>query len=156
MSTRERFRSVRWLVPGILAGIGLMVCTGCPGLGGASTNAALQQLLEDLQIGQDANAVTIRIVNGSAGLTEELDLRIDGVLQTFTCEADAGTCNFSLGYVPSRIEGVEERRLDEEDVYQGGRILDGNAKFIFTEDYFGPGSVIVFQLSEEQAEPSVI
>lgn len=154
MHRSERSLSVRWAIVGGLAGIVLLLCAGCPS--NTSVNSVLHQILANMQEGSGTQSIRIRIVNGSEGLTEELDLRIDGTIQTFSCDAEDMTCNFNLGILPVTVEAVEERRLDADGLYRGGRIFSGQAGFTFTRDQFENGSTIVFQLSEDQAEAFVL
>jgi len=145
---RERLAVVRCIALSSFVAAGMVVWTGCP-----SPNNVLRDLAGEVL---DSSTLNIRIVNQSEGKTEELDLRIDGALRTFTCDADAQICNFSLGAVPSRVEAVEERRLDDEGAFTGGRDFEGQSEFTFTQDDFQAGSTIVYQLGEDSASAFVL
>ena len=138
-------------------GAGLVVWTGCGGASPSNVSDLISRLGVDLDIGAEATGLTIRIVNLSAGLTEELYVRVNGVPRTFTCEPEVvGVCDSVLAELPSLLEVVEERRVDEEGAYWGGRHLEGQPGFTFTRNDFQPGSIILFQLSEEEASAQVL
>ena len=156
MLTRERLGSIKRILLGGLMGAGLLVWTGCGGVSPSNVSDLISQLGGDLDIGAAATGLTIRIVNQSADLTEELDVRVDGVLRTFTCEPEVGVCDSVLAELPSLLEVVAERRLDEEGGFRGGRNLEGQPGFTFTPSDLQPGAIIVFQFSEEEASARVL
>jgi len=150
--TRRHLGLAKRTVAGVVAATSLLAGAGCGFLAtGQQLNNVLKQLVGQLDIDTNPDAVTIRIINQSGGLTEQLDLRIDGLLQTFTCESEQGICDFTLDTQPSAVEAVEERRLDADGAYRGGRSFEGQEEFTFGEEDIFAGTTIVFQLSESLA-----
>lgn len=138
----------------VLAGLG----TGCI-LGQqdpTQLNRFLQALIDESGLPVSSDTVTVRIINLSDGLTEELDLQVDGFVETFECTAEEGVCNFLLAEVPAMVETLEERRFDEDENFAGGRVFVGQEEFVFTQDDYSAGSIIVFRLSETSAEAFVL
>ena len=152
MFTRRRPGSVKRTAAGALVAVSLLAGVGCGFLAtGQQLNAVLKQLVGQLDLDTNPDAVTIRIINQSGGLTEQLDLRVDGLLQTFTCKSEEGICDFTLDTQPSLVEAVEERRLDADGAFRGGRSFEGQEEFTFGEEDIFAGTTIVFQLSESLA-----
>ncbi len=145
MPTSRHLISVKYALLGGLVATSLVVCTGCP------TGADIS----GLPAPPDPTTVTIRLINQTNDLTEELDVRIDGDLRTFTCTAEEGISNTVLEAFPSLVEAVEERRFDAMGGYRGGRDFEGEDEFTLTRADFEPGSIIVFRLSELAAAVSV-
>jgi hypothetical protein len=138
----------------VASAVGL-VMAGCGFFAPVDVNAILKQLAEENNV-LPQRALTIRIVNLSDGLTEQLVVRIDDELQTLTCEAGQSICDFDLAFLPDRVEAIEERRLDADDNFAGGRTLDGQDAFSFTSDDYDFGSTIIYEFSETAASAEVL
>ena len=152
MVTRERYGTIRRTAVAVILGASLVAGAGCGFLATSQDlNAILEELVADLDLPTDTGIVTIRIINQSGGLTEQIDLRVDGLLQTFTCESEEGICDFGLDTLPSVVEAVAERRLDEDGGFRGGRSFEGQEEFTFSGTDIQAGTTIVFQLSESLA-----
>jgi hypothetical protein len=156
VKTINRPLKMRFFAAAGLTLASLFALTGCfPGAG-----LSVNQLLRELAASQDpaaANpALTIRVVNQTAGLDELVRVEIDGEEETLFCSADEGTCDFLLVNLPSRVEAIEEERYNADGDFAGGRTFAGQPEWIFTTNEFTTGSIILFLLAEDEASAQVL
>ena len=145
----------------LVSGFIPLLLAGCP-----STNL-LNQILtgqisqltaeyaEQAQQLMDPNViVTIRIINKS-GIREELDLLVDNEPTTIYCESGTSIADWVISPCPSRIELVQERRVDEMGNWKGARNFGGLEEYIFTGEEFECGSYLLLELSDTETKATI-
>ena len=143
-----------------LVGLCAWMLAGATGCGFTVTTSDLESLISTVlgtEIDTTADMATLRIINQTDGLDEELTLDIDGTELTFSCTTEQPVCDFLLTPCPERIEAISEQRLDSTGAFQGGRNFKGNdAEFILDRSDFSCGDVIIFRFTNSEAEAFVL
>jgi hypothetical protein len=152
LNSASRFRVSGFAV--LTAGILFVVAGGC-GYASINVNDVLDAQIRDVTGTVPTNTSTILLVNQTQ-TTIELDILVDGTLNTVTVTPDEGEKSFTPTVCPLTVEVVLERRLNSLGAVVGGRNFDHNAAFVFTEDEFTCVSTIVFTFTEDQTTPAVL
>jgi hypothetical protein len=86
----------------------------------------------------------------------ELDIMVDGTAQTLTCSAALQRCDFPISGCPTQVEAVQQRYLDSQGRFVGGRNFNSSADFTFTPGEFDCDSVLIFKFTDTTAEAFAI
>ncbi len=126
-----------------LLAVGLAGCV-IGGGSGSVLSGQFDRFLGDLA----GNTVFFQIVNEDE-LGSEIELRLDGEIQTVDCDPGSIQCIRFLNVCPEQIETVHIRKLEP-----GGDVLEefnytGTGQFVFTRDNFACGDTLFFDLSSE-------
>ncbi|HOB75784.1 MAG TPA: hypothetical protein PKG54_14805 [Phycisphaerae bacterium] len=146
--------TARWL-PGALAGVLLMAVTGCGNVSGSTINDIIDAQLRLQNPQLTTKTMRVLLVNQTEA-TIELDLLVDDALTTVACTPTEARCEFTPPTCPAKIEAVQERRLDPQGAYMGGRNFDENPDFIFTSDDLGCDATIVFTFTEDHTRVNAL
>jgi hypothetical protein len=152
LNSASRFEVGRFAL--ITAGLLLALAGGC-GYATISVNDILDAQIREATGTLPTDTSTILLVNQTQ-TTIELDILVDGTLNTVTVTPDEGRRSFTPTICPLTVEVVQERRLNSLGAQVGGRNFNGNAAFVFTEDEFSCESTIVFTFTEDQTNPAVL
>jgi hypothetical protein len=152
----QQDRRIHGVVLAAAAALSLAV-TGCGQSGGSLVNAILEAQLD--LVGDTApnpnETVRIQVINQTTR-TVELDLLVDGLPQTISCDPSEARCAFVPAECPGVVEAVQERELNEDGAFVGGRNFNGNPVFIFTDEEFQCGAVILFTFTDLEATAQVL
>ncbi len=134
----------------------VLLLAGCPGAS-APVNDLLSSQLKNLFPDFDLNPVVIRTIN-QTGANLELELLVDGLPQTIFCTAVLELCDTPLPACPTTVETVQQRLLDPQGRFLGGRNFDGAPNWIFNagEGEFKCGDTIIYKFTDRDAEAFVL
>lgn len=144
MSTRFAIGSALTLA---VAAMGLGLALGCTPQ--TSANAVLGGQIQSA-LGSIPNPVNLRVIN-QTNSDLELDLLIDGSPLRVSCPVILGVCDQPLLPCPETVEAVQQRTLDAQGRFTGGRNFNSTPAFTFTGDEISCGSVIVYQFTDTTA-----
>lgn len=137
------------------AGLLLVAAGGCNYYASVNINSILDAQIREATGTLPSDTSTILLVNQTQN-TIELDILVDGTLNTVTVTPDEGRKSFTPTVCPLTVQVVQERRLNSLGAQVGGRNYNGNAAFTFTEDEFDCQSTIVFTFTEDQTTATVL
>jgi hypothetical protein len=140
-------RRVR-LVTAMLLLIGLVQVACSPA---AQLSTVLNQQVEEVLGQLFDDVVIVRVINQTNN-DIELDLLVDNVGQTVDCSAALQVCDLVLSNCPQDIRAVEQRSLDPQGRFVGGRFFNDTDAFNFGPGEFDCQSVIVYKFTEGGAE----
>ena len=121
------------------------------GCGTPSAASILADLIED----RLPDFLLVTVIN--QGLNDvELDIMVDGSPQTLTCSSVLQRCDFPISGCPSQVEAIQQRYLDSQGRFVGGRNFNSSADFTFTSDEFTCDSVLIFKFTDTTAEAFAI
>lgn len=124
-----------------------LLAIGCTGV---IDNSGTNQVLDTIEAARE-NSFIVRVVN-ETGSNLVVEALVDGVTTNFgTCTPTQQVCDYLLTPCPQTIEIVQERRLDLNGNFAGGRNFQGNPDFIFTSGEFTCGSYLILQFSDTGA-----
>jgi hypothetical protein len=110
-------------------------------------NPQAQQILGQI----NTRTLEILVIN-QTGSDLELDLLIDGVQQQVTCSTLIEACPLILSTCPGEVAAVQQRTLDPQGQFIGGRNFNDNAAFTFSPGEFDCDSTLVYKFTATSAE----
>ncbi len=114
-------------------------------------------LAEQIQaaFGQIPDPINVRVVNQTSS-NVELDILVDGAPVRISCSIIQGVCDQPLLPCPQTVEAVQERLLNDQGQFTGGRNFNGSPDFTFTGGEISCGSVIIYQFTDTTASAFVL
>jgi hypothetical protein len=138
----------------VLASIALLLINGCNGA--SQVNTVLDQQISGALGAITKDYVLIRVVN-QTGSDLQLDYKIDGIAQaTLSCSAIQEVCDRIVTTCPQSIEATQQRTLDAQGRFVGGRNFNGSDAFSFTGDELSCDSVVLYKFTPTDATAQVI
>lgn len=137
------------LAVGSIAGLSILT-SGC-GTSRTVINAEIAAALAKV----DSNIVIVEVVNQTTN-DIQVDFTIDGLPQTVTCTTLQQVCPVTLPACPAEVRAVEQRSLDAQGRFVGGRLFNGNEAFSFTSGEFNCESVLIYKFTESGASAFAI
>ncbi len=139
-----------------IGGLGVMaaglLAVGCTGFG---TSSATNEVLDTIEAAREASII-VRVVN-ETGSNLVVEALVDGLTTNFgTCTPTEQVCDYLVTPCPQTIEIIQERRLDLNGNFAGGRNFQGNPAFNFTRGEFTCGSYLILQFSATGATAEAI
>ncbi len=117
----------------------------------SAVNTVLNQQVSEV-LGSIPEYLIVRVVNQTNN-DVQLDILVDGLQQTVTCSSLVQVCDLVLTDCPQVIQAAEQRSLDPQGRFVGGRIFNGNEAFTFRQgEEIQCDSVIVYKFTEGGAE----
>lgn len=134
----------------------VLIAAGCGVAGGGSVINDIIDAQLRLIGGALPTATTVIVLVNQTQATIELDLLIDGALTTVSCTPADARCEYLPPTCPSTVVAVQERRLDAQGAFVGGRNYDENPNFTFDQGDFGCDSTLVFTFTEDATTAKVL